>query len=273
MASSAVSGSGRSCGEIGEIAAVVLPHQEKLFRVADDGGADARALEPRVLLDHGHRPAVVLAQLRVALGDDLLAARRVEEPGQLLEQDALPLCPRQRENVLPAESADEQSAAVFSSTACSGMKPSSKWAIFRCSETFVTPSNSRPYWPSALHARSSVASRSISSRLCSGTARRRAVRPSALCVGKFLRRVERARRLRDEPLGRGVLGEARDRSVPSGRRRRRGLVVAVGAAGHASRRTPPSGVAPPSFAPASRARRTPAGAPPPLRPRDAATNR
>ena len=96
-------------GEVGQVAAVVLAHEEELLRVADDGGADARTLETRVLLDDGHGPAVVLAELGVAFGDDLLAAGGVEKPGELLEQDPFPLCPREREDVLPAESADEQS--------------------------------------------------------------------------------------------------------------------------------------------------------------------
>ena len=50
----------------------------------------------------------MLPQLGVAFADDLLATWGVEEAGQLLEQDPFPLRPRQGEDMLPSESADEQ---------------------------------------------------------------------------------------------------------------------------------------------------------------------
>ena len=46
-----------------EIGAVILPHEEELAAVAEDGGADAAFLEARVLLHDGDIPAVDLPHL------------------------------------------------------------------------------------------------------------------------------------------------------------------------------------------------------------------
>jgi len=93
--------------EVSQISPVGLPHEEELLRVADHRGTDARGLEPGILLDDRGTPAVVLAELGIALGHDLLATRGIEEAGQLLEQDAFPRRTREREDVLPGESANE----------------------------------------------------------------------------------------------------------------------------------------------------------------------
>ena len=67
-----------------QIGAVVLAHDEKLARVAEHGGADARLFEPRILLDDGNVPAIEFAKLRVAFLDDFLSAGNVEEAGDFL---------------------------------------------------------------------------------------------------------------------------------------------------------------------------------------------
>ena len=54
-------------GHVVEIGAVVLPHEEELAAVAEDGGADAAFLETGVLLYDGDVPAVKRPHLRVVL--------------------------------------------------------------------------------------------------------------------------------------------------------------------------------------------------------------
>ena len=73
-----------------QIRAVVLAHDEKLARVAEHGGADARLFEPRILLHDGNVPAIELAKLGVGFLDDFLPAGDVEEPGDFLIHVAFP---------------------------------------------------------------------------------------------------------------------------------------------------------------------------------------
>src|SRR5271154_4475148 len=61
-----------------EVGAVVLAHDEKLARVAEHSGADARLFEPGILLDDGNIPAIELAKLGVGFLDDFLSAGNVE---------------------------------------------------------------------------------------------------------------------------------------------------------------------------------------------------
>jgi len=63
--------------DVVEVGAIVLPHEEELTAVAENGGPDAAFLEPRVLLHDGDVPAVELAHLCVALFHDLFASRDV----------------------------------------------------------------------------------------------------------------------------------------------------------------------------------------------------
>jgi len=91
-----------------QIRAVVLAHDEKLARVAEHGGADARLLEARILLHDGNVPAIELAKLGVGFLDDFLPAGNVEETGDLLVDVPFPNGARQRHDVLARVVRDEE---------------------------------------------------------------------------------------------------------------------------------------------------------------------
>ena len=96
-------------GDVFQVGAVKLPHEEELFRVAHDDGPDAGTFEFAVLLNDGNNPAVELAKLGIAFAHDLFAAGDIEEPGGFLEDDPFPLVARERDDVLPGETGNEQS--------------------------------------------------------------------------------------------------------------------------------------------------------------------
>ena len=91
-----------------KIRAVVLAHDEKLARVAEHGGADARLFEPRILLDNGNVPAIEFAKLRVTFLNDFLAAGDVEEAGDFLIHVPFPQRAGQRHDVLARVVRDEE---------------------------------------------------------------------------------------------------------------------------------------------------------------------
>ena len=91
-----------------QVGAVELPHEEELLRVPHDDGANPGALEFAVLLNNRNNPAVELAKLRVAFAHDLLAPWNIKEPGGFLENDPFPDGTRERDDVLPGETRNEQ---------------------------------------------------------------------------------------------------------------------------------------------------------------------
>jgi hypothetical protein len=91
-----------------QIRAVVLAHDEKLARVAEHCGADARLFEPGVLLNDADVPAIKLAKLRVGLLDDFLAAGNVEETGDFFIDVPFPQRSRQRDDMLAGVIGDEE---------------------------------------------------------------------------------------------------------------------------------------------------------------------
>ena len=95
-------------GDVFQVGAVELPHEEELFRVPHDDGPNPRALEFAVLLNNGNNPAVELAKLGVTFAHDLLAAWDIEEPGRFLEDDPFPEVARERDDVLPGETRNQQ---------------------------------------------------------------------------------------------------------------------------------------------------------------------
>ena len=95
-------------GDVFQVGAVELPHEEELLRVPHDDGPNPGALEFAVLLNDGNDPAVEFAKLGVAFAHDLLAAGDIEEPGGFLEDDPLPDVARQRDDVLPGEARNQQ---------------------------------------------------------------------------------------------------------------------------------------------------------------------
>ena len=153
----------------------------------------------------------MLAELRVALGDDLLAAGRVEKPGQFLKQNPFPLGARQRENVLAAEPADEQSGRGLHLDSLLGNEAQLEvrdfplerdigHAVEQSSVLAVgRPSPQQRGEPVDL-VPVVLGQSGVGEQFDQGTVRR-----------KFLRGVEGARRLRNQPLRRGVLGKVRDR--------------------------------------------------------------
>ena len=96
-----------------QVRAVVLPHDEELAAVAEHSGADARLLEPRILLHDGNVPAVEFAKLRVAFLHDFLAAGNVEEAGDFLVDVPFPNRARQRHDVLARVVGDEETGGGF----------------------------------------------------------------------------------------------------------------------------------------------------------------
>src|ERR1700760_2119382 len=95
-------------GDVLQIRAVELPHEKELLRVPHDDGPNPGALEFAVLLNNRNNPAVELAKLGVTFAHDLLASWDIEEPGGFLEDDALPDRTRERDDVLPGETRNEQ---------------------------------------------------------------------------------------------------------------------------------------------------------------------
>ena len=104
-----------------QVGAVVLAHDEKLARVAEHGGADARLFEPRILLDDGDVPAIELAKLRVGFLNDFLSAGNVEEAGDFLIHVPFPNARGSVMMCLRAWLVMRKPAAAFSSFADSGM--------------------------------------------------------------------------------------------------------------------------------------------------------
>ena len=95
--------------DVVDVGSVILPHEEKLAAVAEDGGADAAFFETRVLLHDGDVPAVELPHLRVALLHDLLAAGDVEQARDFLIDVPFPQRARHGDDVLARVVGDEES--------------------------------------------------------------------------------------------------------------------------------------------------------------------
>ena len=91
-----------------DVATVVHPGEEELLGVAENDGADARLLKPAVLLDDRNDPSRELRELRVELAHKLFTTGNVKRAGDFLEDDALPLAARQRNDVLAAMVGDEE---------------------------------------------------------------------------------------------------------------------------------------------------------------------
>ncbi len=96
-------------GHVVEVGAVVLTHEEKLARVAEDGAADSAFFEPPVLLDDGDIPTVELPHLRVAFLHDLLAAGDVEQARDFLIDVPFSQTARESDDVLARVVRDEKS--------------------------------------------------------------------------------------------------------------------------------------------------------------------
>ncbi len=96
-------------GHVFEVGSVVLAHEEKLARVAEDGAADSAFFEPPVLLDDRNVPAVELPHLRVAFFHDLLAAGDVEQARDFLIDVPFSQAARERDDVLAGVVRDEKS--------------------------------------------------------------------------------------------------------------------------------------------------------------------
>ncbi len=95
-------------GDVFQVRAVELPHEEKLFRVSHDDGTNPCALEFAVLLNNRDDPAIEFAKLGVAFAHDLFAAWNIKEAGRFLEDDPFPEMARESDDVLSGESRNEQ---------------------------------------------------------------------------------------------------------------------------------------------------------------------
>src|SRR5207302_2753642 len=91
-----------------QIGPVVLPHDEKLAAVAEHSRTNPALLEARILLNDGDIPAVEFSQLSVALLNDFLATRDVEEAGDFFIDIPLPNGARERHDVLARVVGDEE---------------------------------------------------------------------------------------------------------------------------------------------------------------------
>jgi hypothetical protein len=126
-------------GDVFQIRTVELPHEEKLFRVPHDDGANPGRFEFAVLLNDGNNPAVEFAKLGVPFAHDFLATGDIEEPSRFLEDDPFPEMTREGDDVLPGEAGNEQPCGGLEFNGLLGdVSPRSKCAIYAGSQGRTT---------------------------------------------------------------------------------------------------------------------------------------
>ena len=106
-----------------QVGAIILAHEEKLARVAEDGRANAAFFETAVLLHDGNIPAIELPHLRVAFFDDLFAARNVEKARDFFINIPLPQAARHCDDVLSRVVRDQESGDSAQELCCFGNIP------------------------------------------------------------------------------------------------------------------------------------------------------